>query len=59
MSQVTIYLDPPALEAAKLAAWAEIDRLRTNVADDGWDFLLDPKTRHSGMGEDLQRESLD
>ncbi|KAF1047050.1 hypothetical protein [Xylophilus sp.] len=47
-------------EKARLAAdrqkfWNEIDALRQPGEDDGLDFLLDPKRRYEGLGEDVPR----
>ncbi len=53
-----------AAEKRKLATdrqtfWAEIDQLRQPGDDQAFDFLLDPKTRHAGLGEDIARESVE
>lgn len=42
-----------------LAALEEIDRLHGSAGRDDLDFLLDPKTRHAGLGQDLPREPMD
>jgi hypothetical protein len=42
-----------------LAALEEIDRLHGTVGRDDLDFLLDPKTRYAGLGQDLPREPMD
>ena len=88
MSQVTIYLEPASLDAAKDAAarahmsvskwfaqyadaerakaktdwdsfFASIDALKQPGDDTDLDFLLDPKTRYAGLGQDVPREPMD
>jgi hypothetical protein len=88
MSQVTIYLEPETLDAAKaaaaraqlsvskwfaqlveaenarnqpgslLAALEAIDRVHGTAGRDDLDFLLDPATRHAGLGNDMPREPV-
>lgn len=39
--------------------WANTDAMKKPGDDSAWDFLLDPKQRYAGLGQDLQRESMD
>ena len=39
------------------AAIEEIDRLYGTAGRDDFDFLLEPKTRYAGLGDDAPRES--
>lgn len=39
--------------------WAEIDAKKTASDESAWDFLLDPKLRYAGLGQDIPRESMD
>lgn len=41
------------------ALFAEIDALKVPGDDTDLDFLLDPKLRYAGLGQDLPRESMD
>lgn len=41
------------------AAMSEIDRLHGTAGREDFDFLLDPKTRYAGLGDDAPRESME
>lgn len=40
-------------------ALEEIDRIHSTNGKDDLDFLLDPRTRHAGLGTDAVREPLE
>nr|WP_295776893.1 hypothetical protein [Rhodoferax sp.] len=39
--------------------WAEIDAKKKTGDESAWDFLLNPKSRYAGLGQDIPRESMD